>query len=118
MQRQPWRAIERIWWRCRRNHRKGEAARQRYGAQNAYADYREMIEKEQPDIVCVATRPPQRAEVAIFAAENGVKGYLRRKPLCCSMEEADAMVDAVERNGTKFNYGNAAALHAVLSQDA
>ena len=84
---------------------KAETARQRYGAQNAYADYREMIEKEQPDIVCVATRPPQRAEVAIFAAENGVKGIYAEKPLCCSMEEADAMVDTVERNGTKFNYG-------------
>ena len=84
---------------------KAETARQRYNAQNAYTDYREMIEKEQPDIVCVATRPPQRAEVAIFAADHGVKGIYAEKPLCCSMQEADAMVDAVERNGTKFNYG-------------
>ncbi len=84
---------------------KAKAARQRYGAQHVYTDYREMIEKEQPDIVCIATRPPQRAEVTIFAAEHGVKGIYAEKPLCCSMGEADAMVEAVERNSVKFNYG-------------
>ena len=36
---------------------KAEAIRQRYGAERAYTDYQEMIEKEKPDIVCIATRP-------------------------------------------------------------
>ena len=62
-----------------------------------YADYREMIEKEKPDIVSVATRPGNHAEITIFAAEHGVKGVYCDKPLCASMEEADAMVDACER---------------------
>ena len=35
---------------------KAEAIRQRYGAQRAYTDYREMIERERLDIVSVATR--------------------------------------------------------------
>ena len=39
-----------------------------------YADYREIIEKEKPDIVSVATRPGNHAEITIFAAEHGVKG--------------------------------------------
>ena len=77
----------------------------RYDVPNGYTDYREMIQKEQPDIVSIATRPATHAEMTIFAAENGVKSIYCEKPLCCSMEEADAMVAACETNGVKFNYG-------------
>ena len=42
-------------------------------ASRLYADYREMIDREQPDIVSVATQPEQHAEVAIYAAEHGVR---------------------------------------------
>ena len=70
-----------------------------------YADYREMIEKEKPDIVSVATRPGNHAEITIFAAEHGVKGVYCDKPLCASMEEADAMVETCERYDLKFNLG-------------
>ena len=84
---------------------KAESIRQRYGAERAYTDYRQMIEKEQPDIVCIATRPGPHADITVFAAENNVKGIYCEKPLCCSMEEADAMVDVVQKYGVKFNYG-------------
>ncbi|HCK15141.1 TPA: hypothetical protein DHW51_13545 [Candidatus Poribacteria bacterium] len=84
---------------------KAEAIRQRYDASSCYTDYREMIEVEEPDIVCVATRPASRAEITIFAAQHGVKGIYCEKPLCCSVEEADAMVEAIEANNVKFNYG-------------
>ena len=71
-----------------------------------YADYRiEMIEKEEPDIISVATRPGNHAEITIFAAEHGAKGIYCDKPLCASMEEADAMVNACEKHGVKFNLG-------------
>ncbi len=84
---------------------KAEAIRKRYGAERAYTDYQQMIEKEKPDIVCIATRPGPHADITVFAAENGVKGIYCEKPLCCSMEEADVMVDIVEKHGVKFNYG-------------
>ena len=84
---------------------KAEAIRQRYDVPCCYTDYREMIEKEQPEIVSVATRPKPYAEIVVFAAEHGVKGIYCDKPLCCSMEEADRMVEACERNGVRFNYG-------------
>jgi len=84
---------------------KAESIRQRYNVPRCYTDYREMIAKEKPDIACIATRPASRAEITIFVAENGVKGIYGEKPLCCSMEEADAMVKAVEKYGVKFNYG-------------
>ena len=84
---------------------KAEAIQKRYNVPNSYTDYREMIRREQPDIVSIATRPATHAEMVIFAAENGVKGIYCEKPLCCSMEEADAMVAVCEANGVKFNYG-------------
>lgn len=84
---------------------KGEAIRARYSAPAAYTDYREMIDRERPDIICIATRPATHCEMTVFAAENGVRGIYCEKPLCCSMEEADRMVAAVRANGVKFNYG-------------
>ena len=64
-----------------------------------------MLEKEQPDNVSIATRPGSHAEITIFAAENGVKGIYCEKSLCCSMAEADAMVEACTNHNVKFNYG-------------
>ena len=84
---------------------KAEAIRERYGAETCYTDYREMIEKESLDIVCIATRPATHAEMTTFAAEHGVKGIYCEKPLCCSMAEADEMMAATEQHGVRFNYG-------------
>ena len=84
---------------------KVESVQKRYDVPNGYTDYREMIQKEQPDIVSIATRPATHAEITIFAAENGVRGIYCEKPLCCSMEEADAMVAACQANDVEFNYG-------------
>ena len=70
-----------------------------------YTDYRTLIEKEQPEIVSVATQPEQRAEIVIYAAEHGVKAIYAEKAMAASMDEADAMVEAVERNNVVFNLG-------------
>ena len=70
-----------------------------------YTDYREMIVKERPDIVSVATQPEHRAAIALFAIEHGVKALYCEKPLCASIEEANALVEAVERNNVVFNMG-------------
>jgi predicted dehydrogenase len=82
-----------------------EAARERYRVARGYTDYREMIVQERPELVCIATRPGPHAETTRFAAENGVGAIYCEKPLCCSMEEADGMVEACERHGVAFNYG-------------
>ena len=79
----------------------------RYGVpeEKQYLDYKEMIAKEQPDIVSVATQPEQRAKIVIHAAENGAKAIYAEKAFSASMKEADAMVEAVERNGVFLNLG-------------
>ena len=70
-----------------------------------YGDFREMIEREDLDIVSVATRPEQHAEQLIFAAEHGVAGVYAEKPLCMTLTETDAIREAFERNGAHLEYG-------------
>ena len=89
---------------------RGEAMRQvgrRYGVPDdkQYLDYREMIERERPDIVSVATQPEQRAKIVVDAAERGVSAIYGEKAMAASLDEADAMVEAVERHGAVFNLG-------------
>ena len=51
---------------------------ERYGipAEKQYVDYQQMLEREKPDIVSVATQPEQRAAIVVWAAENGTRADL------------------------------------------
>jgi len=77
----------------------------RFGITNTYLDYREMIEKEKPDIVSVTTPSFARAEPIIFAAEHGVRGIYSEKGLCASLAEADRIAAACKGNNVAFNWG-------------
>jgi predicted dehydrogenase len=79
----------------------------RYGVPPAgrYTDYRTMIERERPDIVSITTHAPLHAEIAIFAAEHGVRAVYCEKALACSLEEADRMLEVLGRHRVAFNYG-------------
>jgi predicted dehydrogenase len=77
----------------------------RWEIPRGYRDYRELIERERPDVVSVTTRPATHREIVLFAAEHGVKGIWCEKPLCCSMDEADSMVEACRQHGVKLNLG-------------
>jgi len=83
----------------------------RWNVPARYTDYREMIERERPDIVSITTPATARAEIAVFAAEHGVRGIYCEKALACSLEEADKIVEAVEKNGVKFNLGTLRRYH-------
>lgn len=70
-----------------------------------YTNYQNMIIKEKPDIVSVATQPEQRAEIVIFAAEHGLKAIYAEKAMAASMTEVDAIFRAVKQNEVFFNLG-------------
>lgn len=71
-------------------------------AENAYADYREMLEKEKPDLVAVGPRwTVNHKEYIDACVAAGAHGFLE-KPLCVDMTEADAMVAAVEAKNLKW----------------
>ena len=74
-------------------------------AAGQYTDYREMLAKEDLDIVSVATQPEPRAAIVVDCADSGVKAIYAEKAMAASMADADAMVEAVERNGAILNLG-------------
>lgn len=78
------------------------AAAQRLQAKNAYADYRQMLAKERPQIVSVADRWLDRhRDMVIACAEHGASIFLE-KPFCRTLDEADAMVATCERHHVKL----------------
>lgn len=80
---------------------------ERYGIpkEKQYTDYKEMVAKEGLDIVSIATQPEPRSEIAVWLANNGIKAIYAEKAMAASMDEADAMVEACEKNGVILNLG-------------
>jgi predicted dehydrogenase len=95
---------------------KVHSLQKRYGVPRGYADYREMIETERPDIVSVATPATLHAEMVVFAAEHGARAIYCEKALCCSLAEADAMAAAVAAHGVKFSTGTLRRWHPGMEQ--
>src|SRR5262249_52299854 len=78
------------------------AAAARLGAKNAYADYRDMLEKEQPQVVSVADRfPDLHRDMVVACARAGASVFLE-KPMARSLDEADEMVRACEMHHVKL----------------
>ncbi len=78
------------------------AALQRLGITTGYADYRQLLDEQKPDIVSIAPRwLDQHCEMVVAAAERGIHIFLE-KPLCRTLAEADRMVAACERQGVKL----------------
>lgn len=80
---------------------RAEAAK-RLGAPRAYADYREMLRKERPQIVSVAPRWLDcHRDMVLACAEYGCHIFMD-KPMCRTLAEADEMIDACERAHLKL----------------
>lgn len=65
-----------------------------------YANHQEMLAAEDLDIITVATSDHRHADLVVEAANAGVKGIFCEKPMATSIEDADRMLEATERNGT------------------
>lgn len=78
------------------------AAQPRTGAARTYANYREMLEKERPQIVAVCPRwTDQHKEMALACAEFGCHMYME-KPFCRTLGEADEIIQACEMRHLKL----------------
>jgi predicted dehydrogenase len=73
------------------------------GSVNEYTDFREMIARENLDVVSVATPDDFHTEAVCLASDAGIKGILCEKPLASSLADADRMIATIERNGTKVS---------------
>jgi len=65
-----------------------------HGGEQVYADYREMLRQERPDIVSICTWPHLHAEMVIAAAEAGVRAIHCEKPMAPTWDEAIRMARA------------------------
>ncbi len=63
-----------------------------------YASAEDLFKRVRPQIVVIATNPPQHCEQVLMAAEYGCHIFCE-KPLALSPEEADRMVTAVHKAG-------------------
>jgi predicted dehydrogenase len=71
-------------------------------AKNAYADYKQMLEKEKPHIVSVADRfLDMHRDMVVACAQAGANMFLE-KPICRTLQEADEMVAACEKHHVKL----------------
>lgn len=65
---------------------------------DAYEDFRELLERDDIDLVSVCTPPYTHAEIAIAALRAG-KHVIVEKPMASSLAECDAMNEAAGQSG-------------------
>jgi len=79
-------------------------ASEKFGIDNAYADFNEMLKRDDIHAVSVTTPNFLHAEATIAALEAG-KHVLCEKPLAMNAQEGEAMVAASQRTGMKLMCG-------------
>jgi predicted dehydrogenase len=66
-----------------------------------YKDYREMLAKQKPDIVTIATESGKHPEIAVTCIEAGCH-VICEKPMALSVKDADKMITAAKKNKRKL----------------
>ena len=75
----------------------------KWGVTALYTDFREMLAREQPDLVSVTTSwGHDHAAILPVVAQSGVKGIFSEKPIATSMAEAREIVRVVQAHGVKL----------------
>jgi len=76
------------------------------GIERTYADYRELLERERPDVLSICTWPPAHPEMVEAAAAARVRGIVCEKPMAVDLGGCDRMLVAAERSGTVLVVGH------------
>lgn len=69
-----------------------------------YPSHKEMLDAEELDAVSVCTYNATHAECTIYALEKGVH-VLLEKPMCVTLEEAQAIIEAEKKSGKIVSVG-------------
>ena len=80
---------------------KAETYARKHGGR-AYTELAGMIEAESPDLLAISTPSGNHAEGVIAASRAGVPNIVVEKPMALRLEDADAMIEACEANGTRL----------------
>ncbi len=68
-----------------------------YNVQNTYNELRQMLEKQQPDVLVVATWPSSHLKNVLEAVRCGVKGILVEKPIAVNTTQLEQMIQVTAR---------------------
>jgi predicted dehydrogenase len=79
-----------------------EAAAKRSGALRQYADYREMLDREQPQLVSIAPRWSEQHHAMGMAALRAGAHLCLEKPITPTLAEADELLALAEKLGRKI----------------
>jgi predicted dehydrogenase len=83
--------------------------------EQGHADYRAMLQEVRPDLVAIGARHvDQHHDMAVAAAEAGVKGIYMEKPFCRDLVEADAIISACDASGTRLALAHRNRYHPAL----
>ena len=69
---------------------------------SAYADYKEMLENEDIDVVTIATESGYHAEIGIYCMNKG-KHIVVEKPMAMSIDDANEMIKVAKANNVKLS---------------
>ena len=85
---------------------RAEKAAKEYGIEGArvYEDYKELLEKEKPDVVHVCTPNRSHSFISIAAMEAGCH-VLCEKPMAINEAEAKKMLECAQRTGKTLSIG-------------
>jgi len=86
---------------CDRDEELARRVAKRFHISRYYADFSEMLGKEELDMVHICTSPKAHATLSIQAMDAGCH-VLVEKPMALSLREADEMVAASKENGVKL----------------
>jgi predicted dehydrogenase len=75
---------------------------ERFEIANRYRDMHEMLEREQPDVVHMVTRPDLRVGLMSELADAGVPGVVVEKPICIGADDYKALRALAAESKTKF----------------
>ena len=82
----------------------------------SFTDYREMLAKTKPEFVSVATRhPDQHLDMILAAIKAGARGIYVEKPFCRTPAEADQIIAAADKAGTKIAVAHRNRYHPTLA---
>ncbi|MBI1247194.1 gfo/Idh/MocA family oxidoreductase [bacterium] len=91
------------------------AATKRLPTAKGFANYHDMLKETKPEFVSVAPRhPDQHHDMILAAIESGAKGIYCEKPFVRSPEEADQLIEAAKKHGTKVAIAHRNRYHPAL----
>ncbi|TDU66055.1 putative dehydrogenase [Prosthecobacter fusiformis] len=80
-----------------------------------YADYRNMLAEAKADIIAIGPRHiDQHYEMTMAAIETGARGIYMEKPFVPTLKQADEIIAACEKQGTKVALAHRNRYHPVL----